>query len=512
MAEKYLDYSGVETLWKAVKDRDDQIAAGKVGYIALADNGKALQLWTSEEAYTASKTDTNIKPINTVDSSAFVKDGMLSDVNIIPAKEVDGGIMYNSSYYNDDTLFIQFEWNTDGENKRDYLLLTDIAPVYTEGTGIDITNNVISFEGGKSNQITTSGKITLGGTWLGDQLKAAGIKEINANTNLQDLFKTLLSVESWPSNPALAVSPLEITNSGPTIKFYTTNTSSTTSSSSVEAGTTSFLMVSANDASASAKVSFSGFDYGYSEYTSDNQNFVVKSGNPSEITITGKETAEEKYSIAVSSNNISGIPAISSDASADKVKLESRYQFTVVDGTTTVTASLTTPSFYGDVPKTTKYYALSTLEDTSEEHIVDSINSYQITATATTKTKNASITGYRKLFYGSFDSDDITQLTGENIRKAVGGGSIQTATGTYNITAKGKKLFWIAFPATNATKSWTVTKAITDGVDLTDNAKDWKTTSDNVAGANGYSPISYTIYYFAAPSAYSQEQFNVTIG
>ena len=57
------------------------------------------------------------------------------------------------------------------------MLLTDIAPVYTEGEGIDITDNKISFEGGKSTQITTSGKIKLGGTWLGDQLKAAGIKD-----------------------------------------------------------------------------------------------------------------------------------------------------------------------------------------------------------------------------------------------------------------------------------------------------------------------------------------------
>lgn len=513
MAEKYLNYSGVETLWKAVKDRDDQIAAGKVGYIALANNGKTLQLWASEEDYNNSETDTSIKPISTVDSSAFVKDGMLSDVNIIPAKEVDGGITYsspnNSGHYTDDTLFIQFKWNTDGEDKCDYLLLTEIAPIYTEGTGIDITNNVISFEGGKSNQITTSGKITLGGTWLGDQLKAAGIKEIDANTNLQDLFKNLLSVESWPENPSVSVGNLDITNPGPTIAFYTSDTSSTTSGLNVEAGTKSFLMISGNDASASADILFSGFTYGYSQYAAGHESFEVKTGNPDTISITGQETANENYSITVSSDKITGIPAISSNETAANVKLENRYEFTVVDGTMTVTASQTTPSFYANVPSTNKYYALSTLEDTSEEHIVDSVSGSQITANATTKTKNASITGYRKLFYGSFDSDDITQLTGENIRKAVGGGSTQTATGTYNITAKGKKLFWIAFPET---KSWTVTKAITDGIDLTDNAKAWQTTSDNVAGENDYLPIPYTIYYFAAASAYSQEQFNVTIG
>lgn len=509
MAEKYLDYSGVQTLWTAVKDRDDKIAAGKAGYITFDASSKALQLWASEEAYTASKSDESIVPISTVDASPFIKDGMLSDVKIGPANEVDGGIYYNGKTYTDDTLFIQFVWNTDAEEKTDYLLLTDIAPVYTEGEGIDITDNKISFEGGKSTQITTSGKIKLGGTWLGDQLKAAGISEIDANTNLQDLFVRLLSVEDWPTNPARSVSPLSITNPGPSIKFYTTSTSSTSSGSSVEAGSTSFLMVSGQDASASAEVIFSGFDYGYSEYAADHASFEVKDGNPSTITVPGSESAGENYSITVSSDTITGIPSISSNEIAANVKLENRYQFTVADGTMSISAIQTTPSFYGNVPDTKKYYALSTLEATSEDHVVNSVSGYQITANASSKTTNASITGYRKIFYGSFDSNDTAQLTAENIRKAVGGSSTQAAKGTYNITAKGKQLFWVAFPATN---SWTVKKAITDGVDLTDNAGDWKTTTVAVPGANNYSPKNYTVYYFAAASAYEAEKFNVTIG
>ena len=50
------------------------------------------------------------------------------------------------------------------------------------------------------------------------------------------------------------------------------------------------------------------------------------------------------------------IPSISSNEVAANVKLENRYQFTVADGTMSISATQTTPSFYANVPSTKKYF------------------------------------------------------------------------------------------------------------------------------------------------------------
>jgi hypothetical protein len=514
MAEKYLDYSGVQTLWNAVKTRDEQFSAKKAGYIAYDSVNKTIQLWASETDYETSKTNSEIVPISTVDATPFIKDGILEEVKIVPAKEV-GPIEYKGETYTDDTLFIQFKWNADSGKTSDYILLTDIAPVYTEGEGINIENNKISFDSGKATQITTTDKITLGGTWLGDQLKAKGIKEIPSGTNLQKFFKDLLSVESWPGNPRRIIpGNLTVDNDGPTVGFYKNSNYSTLAEANVEVGTTVYLMIKGNNASADATISYDGFTNGYSPVPDTDSTFKKISGNPSSVTVTGDEVSGGKYSIEIVENTTGlEIPAFTSNADATQVKLSSAISYTVKDGTVTVKAKQTCPNFSGSCTagKLKKYYALSTLEATSEEHVVNAGSDVTLSGNGTTVSNSDSITGNRRLFYGSDDSNDLSVFDSKYIRDAVGGSSTSGAatTGTYDITAKGKKLFWIAFPATN---NWKVTKAITDGIDLTDNAKDWKPITVSVYGLNNVSAINYTVYYFSSDGAYTMEKFNVTIG
>ena len=534
MTNKYLDYSGVQTLWNAIKDQDNVVSASKAGYIHYDESGKVIQLWTSEEDFNiynaaVDKTDTALpKPLSSMSAEAFVKDGMLHDVKITPAKEVPGGISYvaqgstTSQVYNGDELFIEFVWNTDAGSTKDYILLTDIAPVYTKGEGIDITNNKISFESGKSNQIKMNRSIKLGGTELAALLAKDGITTIDANTDLTSLFIKLLSVESWPvdskgkSTLKTSISDLSITNNGPVLKGYTSATGSTTAGANVEVGTKIYLDIYGVDATAEAIRSYSGFKYGYSEYPASDSRFELKSGNPDSVSVSGNEVADGTYSISIEVPEGSYIGAISGltgpNKTASNVKLSSRHVFTVNDGEATVTATQTTPNFTATLPATKTYYGLSTLENTSDDYKIEGVGAKELNANSTSKGNTYKVTGFRKLFYGSFDVNDLSLLTAENIRKFVGGGSSSSepTTGTYNITAKGKYLAWIAFPETY---KWKVKKSLVDSVDLSDFFGEWKSITIPVGGVNNYNPINYTVWYAdGGTGGWTGEKLNVTIG
>ena len=141
-----------------------------------------------------------------------------------------------------------------------------------------------------------------------------GITTIDANTDLTSLFIRLLSVESWPTI-GTNVSPLSISNPGPSIIGYTSAAGTGVASSNVEAGTKVWLTIQGQDASASSSRTYSGFTNGYSIVPSTSSSFTVYSGNPSTVSITGSENSGENYSITVSgyANTFFGdIPALSS--------------------------------------------------------------------------------------------------------------------------------------------------------------------------------------------------------
>lgn len=538
MANKYLDYSGVQTLWNAIKDQDNAVSASKAGYIHYDESGKVIQLWASEDDFNiynaaADKTVATLpKPLSSMSAEAFVKDGMLHDVKITPAKEVPGGISYvaqgstEAQVYNGDELFIEFVWNTDGESKKDYILLTDIAPIYTEGEGIDITNNKISFESGKSNQITMNRSIKLGGTPLADLLIEGGITSIDANTNLTDVLSKLLSVESWPvdkdgkSSLKTGIDDLSISNPGPVLKGYTSSTGSTTAGASVEVGTKIYLDIYGVDATAEASRSYSGFTYGYSEYPASDSRFEVKSGNPATVNVYGNEVADGTYSISIDVPAGSYIGSISGitgpNKTASNVKLSSRHEFTVKDGEATVSATQTTPNFTATLPATKTYYGLSTLENTSDDYKIEAVGAKELNANSTSKTNTYKVTGFRKLFYGSSASNDITQFNSDFIRAHAGGKSTsgQYTKGDYKPVAPGKKLFWVAFPDNATTKAWKVTGAYFPPYMDGNMADSFKSTTTQVFGANNVDATTYKIWYraFEAEVSDSDADMKITIG
>jgi hypothetical protein len=531
MANKYLDIEGVKTLWTAVKDRDDAISATKAGYIHYDSEAKAIQLWASEADYLAyvaavDKTaDDTPKPVSVMNAEAFVKDGMLSDVDIVKANEV-GSITYlpmgsaSPVTYTGDEMFIRFKWNVKddkGNDKVDYVLLTEIAPVYTEGTGIDITNNVISFEGGKSNQIKTDKNIKLGGTPLANMLIEAGIKSIDKDTDLTAVLVKLLSEETWPENITTYVDEVTISNSGPSIKAYNSSTGNNTLSSSVEVGTKGWLQITAQDASGYTYRRYDGFTNGYSTVPASDESFAITAGDPADVKYTANENSGEKYSIAITIPEGSYLGTISNPASAEKaadVKTD-RHEFTVKDGKATLSASQTTPGFTANISAVnTTFYGVSTLENTDDEYSIAPTTGTTKTKAGTTKTNNFEITGYRRLFYGSSTSNDIAQFTSDFIRAAAGGAGPEKAyaKGDYKPAAPGKKLFWVAFPSNTTTDAWKVTGAYFPPYTSNDMAAEFKSTTAQVYGANNVEATTYKIWYIAFASEASEADMKITIG
>ena len=78
--------------------------------------------------------------ISSFDASAFVKDGMLNDAELVTATE--------SSPVNGNTsgTFVKFTFNADGGNKVIYLDVTSLIDVYTAGNGVAVDGKTISIK------------------------------------------------------------------------------------------------------------------------------------------------------------------------------------------------------------------------------------------------------------------------------------------------------------------------------------------------------------------------------
>ena len=107
MADKYLDITGVQQLWNAIKGRtntlSETIDASKASFIDYDSVEKKIHLYDKE----------NGTILSSIDASPFIADGMLNDVTII-ASSVDNPITYedDNKTYTNGAKFIKFTWNT----------------------------------------------------------------------------------------------------------------------------------------------------------------------------------------------------------------------------------------------------------------------------------------------------------------------------------------------------------------------------------------------------------------
>jgi hypothetical protein len=311
---------------------------------------------------------------------------MLENVSIIEATE-DAPIKYGLDEYTSGK-FILFDWNEDSGDKKVYLKVDEIGKVYqgSETITIDDTTNTISVSEVDDSQIKVS-NFKVGGTPLGEYLKSKGVSEIRTDgQNLEEVLKALFSDETYPDSSINYPTALKaITVGKPTISI--TNQTSNIAM----AGTKGTLSAGSNGSSTNATITYSRFDYGYSNA---NDSIADSTNKPGNVTVTGVADSGSNYSLSFTTDNGFGSATIDSKTGSNGAAVSQSKELEYVLGTNKVTVTVTSPSYSATVSTQPAKYIVSSLGATSAEEVVNAAPSVTtITAAANTNTNSITVTG-----------------------------------------------------------------------------------------------------------------------
>ena len=206
MAEKkFLDLAGVKTLWSAISAADNTLteatntlSSSKAGYISYDAGTKRINLWASEGDVAMS----DKQPLSYIDATDFVKDGMLSSVEVIEASEgspVDG---HTSGTY------IKFTWNTDsGKEGSTIIEASKIGKIYSGSTSINIdeATNAISVKEVDANITKTTREMTVSSA-IGDYAANTVIPEgTDIMAILANIFEKTLGIKTTQPSASMSL-------------------------------------------------------------------------------------------------------------------------------------------------------------------------------------------------------------------------------------------------------------------------------------------------------------------
>lgn len=420
-------FNKVKSWYDALARRVSTVESNKADKTALAD-------YVADVEYADGKIlfkNAEGTQLAEVDASPFIKDGMLSDVEVVVIKKDEEGNIPEGTVEGE--KYIKFTWNTDGEEKVDYVLASEIGATYEGSDSIEIsTDNKISVKAVASEKVSVT-EIPVGGTPLAELLLAKDITSISAG-NLQVVLESLFSQNNWATGATRNVpTALSVSMSNPSISFTPTATT-------VEVGTEITVAASAANASASASITYSGFDYGYS-VANDNS----KDGDtPASVSVTGTKDTDSNYKLTFTTNNGFGSKKLA-DANAQNISSVEGYDNKVIvaEGTNKITVYATSPTFSATVPAQDAVYACSSLKKTDEEHVVAASQASNITGSAVTKNNNDSVTGAYYAFVGFADAIP----SNDGFRAAIGNGFTRLGKGAVAAGTCNKTYMYVCVPS-----------------------------------------------------------------
>ena len=398
---KYLDLTGLTHFWEKSKtyinDADAVLKDSKIGYINVSEDG-TLEFWSFAPEYNDNKEVSNGAKL-IADASGLLgdalKDGMLSNVEIVTSSPENPITYTDGKTYTDGTKFIEFTWNSDvdgnpeteeADTKKVYLKVDEIGKVYQGSSSITIddTTNTISVNEITDNQVTVEG-FKVGGTPLGEYLKSHEITTINGG-NLEQVLKALFSNETYPASSITYPTALNaVSVIKPTISITNQN------GNIAMAGTKGTLTAESKGSSSIATITYSGFDYGYSDA---NDSVADSTTKPGDVTVTGSAVEGENYSLSFTTNNGFGGETIEGVTGENGAAVSQSKELEYALGTNKVTVTVTSPSYSGTVSKQAPKYIVSSLGETSESEVVDVTPTVTtITAAAGTNTNSITVTG-----------------------------------------------------------------------------------------------------------------------
>ena len=229
--------------------------------------------------------------------------------------------------------------------------------------------------------IKTTDAIPVAGGPLADLLNKAGINSISPDTSMQDLFVSLFTKESWPTNLVFKEGTVSAAIAAPS--FTLSNTGLVEVGATVTIGKTT---LSAATMSTTART-YSGFTYGYS---SSNDN--TKDSSNTTITVNASNAALNSVNYTMKRTTNGSVENATANTNPAQVTLNSKT-FKAIEGTNTVKVDITGPTANATFASMPVYYACSNLGKTSEEH--KSVAKDTITKTSSTpsNSKTLNVTG-----------------------------------------------------------------------------------------------------------------------
>lgn len=395
-ANKYLDLTGVGTLWSAIKNADASVKTELTDLIngIKATSGSSVNYNSETKQMFLKDSEGNVIANSGFDASAFVKDGVLENVEIIETSETIK-VTYGKDAEGNDIVydginkakFIEFTWNTDTGSKKDYLKVDEIGKTYAEDAIQSIkisSDNTLSVNHVGSDKTKTSEAITIaGGPFASILSKAFTDGSIPANTSLQDILMKLACTELWPDGVdgrANAKSSITNLSSNITAPTFTYGNLKTDDTYLVKVGSTVTIgKVTTSKATYGVpNVSYSGFTWGYATSTAtDAEKF--KDVNPSSVTGSVTTATNVTYTLSRSVVGFTDAPTASITA-VDSAPSADATSGIAIKGPNTISFTLSVDKIVhtGELKHATTYYALSNLYNTNDESgavkIIDSIN------------------------------------------------------------------------------------------------------------------------------------------
>lgn len=459
---KYLDQTGLAYLWDQIDDRKVSVEDGKglsTNDYTTEDKNKLASLENYDDSALQAEMKSYAKDIEysngeltlkdaegntlkTIDVSDFIKDGMLQDVSIVDAT-TENPIQYDGQSYTSGK-FIKFEWNTDTEGgfDVDYIMASEIGKVYSAGTAIDMTGDVVSVkvaegknylaadaEGLKVTSMDTdatkiTAKIPVAGGPLAEYVKIAYPDGVPAGTDMQSFLMKLICQEIYPST-SFSAGTLSASMTKPTVTLSLSGTQEV----GTQITTNTITATGSKATTTSAKVS--GFTYGYSESIDGD---IVDSDVVSVAVSIPTETVT--HSVELSYTGFTETAPAKVSTTTDSASVDSQTLI-IREGTNKVTANVTGSSFTATSPAiSTEYYVVSNIGGRSEDNKSVTGESESLSASAS-NSNSASVTGAYKYFLGWSSKTTVAEFNSASVRALNAKTDWISSTGTTTVVGNG---------------------------------------------------------------------------
>lgn len=390
--KKFLDSEGLKVLWNQIEQN-------------FVNNEEFLEAVTKDEISLSYDQDqkklklTVDGTVTEVDTTPFIKDGMLSDVSITTPTLEGKTINYDDFNYTveeyPNVKFIKFVWNTDGGDKIDYLKADDIVTTDTKNT--EVTSDILIAGGPLADLVSStfpSGKINAG-TDLQSLLVSLFCKEIYPTVNKVDGSYTTsvaaptVTASGYTNNKIVEIGST-VTFATVTAKAYTTNPTNSQVSGFTNNGGGGY---SDNIDSEIKKQNVITENWSLSQDPSTS--YTLTASLPTGFTFDGSSLTNTTVTNAVAASCVLGENTL-------KVGLGNNT-YRVVEAPAGVV---------GNIAEIPAKYIVSNLGNRSEEHKSPVVNSQsEVKKTASSSTTNFTVVGVYPVYHNANSSANITSAT-----------------------------------------------------------------------------------------------------